>query len=212
MRNIPFICIFVSFAALMQEEAAEETGGDVAAQVQAALAQFSHEPACNEVVKTATAFSQKEKKVKIASKKTIRASALLPLLRFSITKNLEYDESVTLVEDDDTALKIYTDDDLKFKITLQWDLASLVFNTSEPSVISREQAEAKWKLELKQTVIQVYYQRRKLQVLLLIMGDSLPPETIVEWSLQIEELAALLDALTGDWFSGETEKRKKKKQ
>lgn len=212
MKNLPFICVFVSFSALLQEEAAEKTAIDVPAQVEAALAQFSYEPACSEVIKAAAACSEKEKKVKIASKKTIRASALLPLLRFSITKNLEYDESVSLVEDDNTTLKIYTDDDLKFKITLQWDLASLVFNSSEPSVISREQAEAKWKLEMKQTIIQIYHHRRKLQVLLLIMGDNIAPENAIEWMLQIEELTALLDALTGDWFSEEIEKRKQKKK
>lgn len=176
-----------------------------------ALSQFDHEPGCGEVVKKALAAAGKDKKIKIPSTKAIRASALLPMVRVSVTKNLEYDESLSLVEDDDTALKIYTDDDLKLRVTLQWDLSSLAFNPAEGQMAAKALSEAQWKMELSKSVVEIYHLRKKLMVLLVIMGQGLPLETAVEWSMKVDELTALLDALTGDWFSTEVEKRKASK-
>lgn len=195
--------MLVSLPALLQEGAS--------AKVKKALDHYAHEPGCGEVVKKVLKEAEKDRKVKIPSTKCIRASALLPVFRFSITKNLEYDESLSLLKDDDSTLKIYTDDDLKLKFTFQWDLSSLVFSSSETPVIAKEQSEAKWKLEIKTMVVEIYHMRKKLQVLLHVMSDSLPVETCVEWSLKLEELTALLDSLTGNWFSKEIKKRKKKK-
>lgn len=204
MNSTLLLVLVASFPVFFQQ--------DVASKVKKALKHHSYEPACSEVVKKAVAFSKNEKKAKIPSTKTLRASALLPLFRFSVTKNMEYDESFNLLEADDSTLKIYTDDDLKLKFTVQWDLAALVFNSSETSVIAKEQAEAKWLMEIKKTVVEIYHFRKKLQVLLYLTSDALPLETAVEWSLKLEELTAMLDALTGDWFSHEVKKRKKKKK
>jgi hypothetical protein len=182
---------------------------DVAAGIQAALDFYGYEPACSEVVKKVLKAA-KGKKVTLPSTKAIHASALLPLLRVSVTKNLEYDESLSLEQQDDAALKIYTDNDLQLKITVQWDLAALVFNGSESAVVAKAQAEAKWKMQVVQTVVEIYHLRRKLQVLLFLLGGTLPVETQTEWTLKVQELTALLDALSGDWFSEEAEARRKK--
>lgn len=181
---------------------------DGAGVLASALDQFDDEPACSEVVEKAVETAAKSKKSKLPSTKTIRASALLPLVRVSVSKNLEYDESLSLVEEDDTALKIYTDDDLKLKITLQWDLSALVFNSSEGQIAAKALSEAQWKMETAKTVVEIYHMRKKLMALLLILGQGLPLETAVEWSMKVEELTALLDVFTGDWFTSEAEKRK----
>jgi len=182
---------------------------DVAAGIQAALDHYGYEPACSEVVKKVLKAT-KGKKVTLPSTKAIHASALLPLLRVSVTKNLEYDESLSLEQQEDAALKIYTDDDLQLKITVQWDLAALVFNGAESAVVAKAQAEAKWKMQVVQTVVEIYHLRRKLQVLLFLLGGTLPVETQTEWTLKVQELTALLDVLSGDWFSEEAEARRKK--
>ena len=57
----------------------------------------------------------------------------------------------------------------------------------------------------------IYHLRKKLLALLLIMGQGLPLETAVEWSMKVDELTAMLDALTDDWFTLEAEKRKAEK-
>jgi hypothetical protein len=197
-------CVMLSF--LFQ--AASTGDADPASALASALDQFDHEPSCSEVVKKAVETAGKNKKNKLPSTKAIRASALLPLVRVSLTKNLEYDESLSLVQEEDAALKIYTDDDLKLKITLQWDLAALVFNPSEGQMAAKALSEAQWKLETTKAVVEIYHLRKKLMALLLIMGQGLPMETAVDWAMKVEELTALLDALTDDWFTREAEKRK----
>lgn len=184
---------------------------DAAGALASALSQFDHEPACSEVVKKSLERAGKNIKIKLPSTKAIRASALLPMVRVSLTKNLEYDESLSLVQEDDAALKIYTDDDLKLKVTLQWDLSALAFNPDEGQMAAKALSQAQWKMELTKSVVEIYHHRKKLMVLLLMMGQELPQETAVEWSLKVEELTALLDALTGDWFSTEAKKRKAEK-
>jgi hypothetical protein len=184
---------------------------DAAGALAAALAQFDHEPTCSEVVKKVKETAGKNKKIKLPSTKSIRASALLPLVRVSVTKNLEYDESLSLVQEDDASLKIYTDDDLKLKVTLQWDLSALVFNSSEGTMAAKALSEAQWKMETTKAVVEIYHLRKKLMALLLIMGQGLPLETAVDWSMKVDELTAMLDALTDDWFTLEAEKRNAEK-
>ena len=203
--NTPLaLALMTSLPFLMQEE--------VAQKVKEALDHYAYEPACSEVVEKVLKLAQKEKKTKIPSTKAMHASALLPVVGFSLSKNLGYDESLSLVEQDDSTLKIYTNDDLKLKVTLQWDFSQLVFSSAESQVIAKAQAEAKWKLELKTSIIELFHARKKLLVLLYLMAGSVPPETVIEWTLKAEELTALLDALTADWFTKEIKKRKKKKE
>lgn len=181
---------------------------DAAGTLASALSQFDHEPACSEVVKKTLETVVKDKKNKLPSTKAIRASALLPMVRVSLTKNLEYDESFSVEQENDAALKIYTDDDLKLKVTLQWDLSALAFNPAEGQMAAKALSQAQWKMELIKSAVEVYHLRKKLMVLLLVMGQGLPVEAAVEWTMKVEELTALLDALTGGWFSPEVEKRK----
>jgi hypothetical protein len=203
--STPLSLILASSLTLLMQD-------DVAEKVREALDHYSYEPSCSEVVGKVLKLARKENKTKIPSTKAMHASALLPVVGLSLAKNLGYDQSLSLLEQDDSTLKIYTNDDFKLKVTLQWDLSSLVFSSAESQVIAKAQVEAKWKLELKKSIVEIYHARKKLQVLLFILAGSVPPETVVEWTLKVEELTSLLDALTADWFSEEIQKRKKKKE
>jgi len=186
--------------------------GSAAQRVQEALARHAHEPGCAEVVAEAQKTAAKGKKAKVPSVKALHASALLPLVRVTLTKDLGYDETFAVVPGSDTTMKVYTDDSLELKVTAQWDLSALVYNPAESALIAQAAAEEKARLELAQLAVGAYHQRKKLLVMLDLFGESAPPETALDWRVRADELTALLDALTAGWFTAESKKRLAKKK
>lgn len=172
-------------------------------KINEAIKNFSYEPECTEVVKKVLKKFQQGSKVKIPSTFRMRASSILPTVRFSTTKSLEYDQTLEAIEQDNAAIKIYTDDDLRLKITLQWNLASLIFHPSEASIIGKQQSAEKMKLELTERVMEIYHRRKKLQILIYLMKDMVKEQKLVQWMIELKTLTSMLNTLTDGWFKEE---------
>jgi len=181
-------------------------------KIKDAMEKFSYEPTCNEVVQKTIQVIKKNKKAKVPSSKTIHLSALLPTVSLQLGKNLGYDETMNLMDETNATLKIYSSDDLKFKVTVEWNLSSLVFDPSEIQASARAQSEENFYIQIKKEIIEIYYTRKKFLALLYVLGESISQETIVDWKIKIDELTSLLDSYTENWFSNESQKRKNKKK
>ena len=182
----------------VEAQAGQADAGDAAAE---ALASLAWEPDCASTVQAALEASGGA----LAGKKPLgraRLAALLPLVRFTVEKSLGQDKQ--LDQDGEGSLDITLDsaDDLKIRGYLEWDLSGLVFAPAEPSVAARLQDEAEWRVDLAGQVVAAFHERKKLKVLLSI-GAVTDPASVVEVELRVAEMTALLDALTGGWYSAE---------
>lgn len=76
-----------------------------------------------------------------------------------------------------------------------WNLPNLLFNPEELDVSSLMMAQK----DVINTVTQLYYERRRVQVQLLAQPPS-DPAARIQLQMRIEELTARLSGLTGGWF------------
>lgn len=102
--------------------------------------------------------------------------------------------AVPQIEDADT------DKDNVYQVTLKWRLDDLVMSSERIRVISESQDVVKLRDKVLRQVTQIFFDRRRLQVeLLLSPGGDLRSQ--VEDEIRLMELTAELDALTGGQFS-----------
>ena len=81
------------------------------------------------------------------------------------------------------------------KARLSWNLPNLLFNPEELDVSSLMMAQK----DVINTVTQLYYERRRVQVQLLAAPPR-DPVARIQLEMRIEELTARLSGLTGGWF------------
>jgi hypothetical protein len=106
----------------------------------------------------------------------------------------EAGDAVPQIEDADT------DKDNVYQVTLKWRLDDLVMSSERIRVISESQDVVKLRDKVLRQVTQIFFDRRRLQVeLLLSPGGDLRSQ--VEDEIRLMELTAELDALTGGQFS-----------
>jgi hypothetical protein len=106
----------------------------------------------------------------------------------------EAGDAVAQIEDADT------DKDNVYQVTLKWRLDDLVMSSERIRVISEAQDVVKLRDKVLRQVTQIFFDRRRLQVeLLLSPGGDLRSQ--VEDEIRLMELTAELDALTGGQFS-----------
>ena len=99
----------------------------------------------------------------------------------------------------------YIRQEWRIKGEVEWDLSRVVFNPDELRVLRENTVLVKLREDLLNRVTRSYFERRQLQVELMIR----PPvdvSEVVRIRLRIQELTAELDALTGGWFSRKLEK------
>ncbi len=85
--------------------------------------------------------------------------------------------------------------DVGWDVQLSWDLADIVWNSDQTSIDSRSKLLTELRDDILNQATRIFYERRRLQIQKIQQGDS------VDVQLRIEELTALLDALTGGEFS-----------
>ncbi|MDD5084791.1 MAG: hypothetical protein PHE61_01965 [Candidatus Omnitrophica bacterium] len=91
-------------------------------------------------------------------------------------------------------------------VGLQWDLADLIWSSSQTSIDSREKLMVELRDEILSEVTRLYFERRRV-LIQLILGRPEDIRECLELSLRLEELTAHIDALTGGYLSRELEKR-----
>jgi hypothetical protein len=128
-----------------------------------------------------------------------RLAGLVPQLSVRALRSIERDQGVTSSAASDR-LEIDLGNDLLFEVRAGWELSRLVFDPAELRA-AREGARLRLDVtNLETEVTRLYYQRRRAQVDMLLT----PPADAAEAArrrLELEELGAQLDALTGGALS-----------
>lgn len=104
-----------------------------------------------------------------------------------------------------------------FVVGAVWELGDLLYNPDEIGISKEARALAELRDDLLKEVTQTYFRRRHLQIDLFIDQEELKSAEIglkekmqlaqkqFRMQLELEELSAQLDALTGGWFSKQIE-------
>lgn len=104
----------------------------------------------------------------------------------------------TTKADDDTLMR--GQDTIDWDITLSWDLGELIWNDDQTSIDVRSRLLVEMREDILDQVTKLYFERLRVKSELnnLSIEDR---KKRFEKELRLEELTALLDGLTGDYFS-----------
>ncbi len=131
-----------------------------------------------------------------------RWAGLLPHLSVNVGRTFARDEGLLLQVDASNNLRVHTGDSLYLGVRASWDLDRLVFHTSELRADREVARVARERSALAGRVAHVYYQRRRAQLELLLKPPTTRADVVLR-QLDIAELSATLDELTGGWFGDE---------
>jgi len=89
---------------------------------------------------------------------------------------------------------------LGWDVSLSWDLGDLVWNPDETSVDNRSKLMVELREDILNEATRLYFERRRLQMQMMQTPDG-EARAGLEMQMRIDELTALIDALTGGEFS-----------
>ena len=192
------------------------TPGVASAQsVDEVMASFAGEPTILEVQEAAAAYAQIDQGVMEGWSTRASLAALLPDVRVQyqrrVEDDLQMDDDQDLEVDElgdlvltDVARDVRTDDDTQSDIRIQGDfeLNELVWNPDLLRVSKEIRDVVELREDILTTVTTLFFERRRAQVQLQLSPPSDPLERLRR-ELEIQELTASIDALTGGWFSAQ---------
>ena len=184
-----------------------------AQSVEEVLARFDAEPTIIEVQEAAAAYAQIDEAVMDRWSARANAAAILPDLtveyRRYVDDDIQRDDDQDLNVDEngdlvlaDMERDIRTEDDEEQRLIIQGDfeLNELIWNPDLLRISKERRDLVELREDVLTSVTSLYFERRRAQVQLLLN----PPTDTVERlrrELEIQELTASIDALTGGWFS-----------
>ena len=87
-------------------------------------------------------------------------------------------------------------------VSLSWDLADIVWSTDQTSIDSRSKLMVELREDILDQVTRLYFERRRVQVDLLAAVSLMPdPRWAMDKQLRVDELTAMIDALTDGEFT-----------
>lgn len=89
--------------------------------------------------------------------------------------------------------------DLGWDVSMSWDLADVIWSDTQLSIDSRAKLMVDLRDDILDQVTRLYFERRRVQMELA--SEELDEWMFMEKEMRIEELTALIDALTGGEFS-----------
>lgn len=191
--------------------AVKRAGGKKYEDVDAVLAEFSGEPDIRAVQAMAQDYSMTRPDLVQNWLKASKRAFLLPSMSLTYRKELDLAERDEWA-DIDTETKTWQNEwerredtvtgenDDTYQVSLRWRLDKLVMSSEQIRVISESQDVVKLRDKVLDEVTRLYFDRRRLQVELLLnpAGDL---KRQIEDALRLQEMSANLDALTGGAFS-----------
>lgn len=210
MRALKTVSMVISVAvALTALLAAPAVAQAPNAKAQELLKRFEGEPNVNQVQRVALDYAQLHPEMFEAMRSRTRTRGLLPQVTVRVTQDSDdVNRGVTSFSLDDTnrslAEKVSATETryelLQLTGQARWELGDLVFSRNEPAVVRENRFAAKERQKLLQLVTQLYFERRRAQLdLLLSPPAEAGARALAE--LKIAQLTAELDALSGGRFS-----------
>jgi hypothetical protein len=191
--------------------AIKRAGGKKYGSVDEVLAEFSGEPDIRAVQAMAQEYSMTRPDLVQNWLKASKRAFLLPSMSLTYRKELDLAERDEWA-DADSNTKAWQDEwerredtvtgenDDTYQVSLRWRLDKLVMSSEQIRVISESQDVVKLRDKVLDEVTRLYFDRRRLQVDLLLnpVGDL---KKQLEDELRLQEMTANLDALTGGTYS-----------
>jgi photosystem II stability/assembly factor-like uncharacterized protein len=164
------------------------------------LRTFSDEPTILEVQEAAISYAQVHPGKIEKWHRQAQWAALMPdiHLGWDTDDNIELDRGGT--QDPDTF--IFGPEERSWDVSLNWDLAKLIWNDDQTSIDTRSRLLVQLRDQILDQVNRIYFERRRLQTELLL-GEEAPFTKRLERELRLSELTARLDGLTGGIYSAE---------
>ena len=162
------------------------------------LANFTYEPTIAQVRDAAIRYAEVHP-AKIASWRTqARLRAIVPKIMMTADSNLTDFRHWDSGTNPDSLLRGERDIDWATNIT--WELGDLIWSDDQTSIDVRSKLMVELRNDLLDDVTRTYFERRRLQVALLTSPPS-DQQTLLDKELRVQELTALIDGLTGGYFS-----------
>src|SRR5262249_50388341 len=129
-----------------------------------------------------------------------RIAPTLPQFSAQADRILQHDETLDQQAGAADKQAVNTHDDLRLRFRAQWDMSEWLFNPLELRGAAEADDIAQLREDLLTAVTKVYFERRRLQVE-LVLEPSSDLATAIKQELRLQELTATLDAYTGSKFS-----------
>jgi len=172
------------------------------ADARATLDDFSHEPTIGQVQHEAVRYNDVEADKIRRWQRQASLRALLP--SFNLDHDRKHDTYVSSIGSTTNPNfdRIVRADDPsnRWGYSLTWQLGDLIWNNDQTSIDVRSRLTLQLRDDLLNEVTRTYFERRRLQ-LELLNSPPTDPKVQLEKQLRLDELTAILDGLTGGWFS-----------
>lgn len=180
----------------LPESPPDRSEADPGQLISAALASLPAEPSLESLEDAALHYLDAHPEAVARWLSAPRRAALLPEVRLVADFDQERDESLDRYQDDPDRWGADTDKDLGFQLSLTWRLSHLIYSPDQARTHSVLVDRAQRREGVLTTLIRAYYERRKLQVRLLVAppGD---PMAYLDLASRRDELTSLINALTG---------------
>jgi hypothetical protein len=172
------------------------------------LGSFKEEPEVREVQEMVLSYSKTDPSYVDAWLRASVTAAWLPELQLTYDYDNGYDRDYNYLTSLDDGFTGAADAEIEgsgvdlqhgVQVRAKWELDKLVMSSERIRVISEAQDVVKLRDKVLEEVTRLYFDRRRLQVdMLLTEGDA---KTQLKNELRLQELTAQLDAYTGGRFS-----------
>lgn len=171
------------------------------------LAEFATEPSIQNVHDWSMSYTRTNPEMVDGWMRASRNAYLLPKVNLKYKKDLDFSDTNRYEEDlEDPGVYTpydYSDafgNDDEYEVKLEWRLDKLVMSSERIRVINEGQDVVKLRDKVLDEVTRIYFDRRRLQVELLLNPPTNLREQIKD-ELRLQELSAGIDAYTGGRFS-----------
>ena len=169
-------------------------------QVDKVLARFSGEPTVREVQNAAMDYASVQPHILQANFRNARLTKLLPRTRIRVDRQFDDDRDININAAGERTVGIDTDDDTNYTIQADFKFDELLMSSDKIRVIRENARLVELRDDLLDEVTKLYFDRRRLQVRLLLSPAG-SVEKRVQDQLRLQELTAQIDALTGGFLT-----------
>jgi hypothetical protein len=171
------------------------------------LARFESEPEVREVQAMVLEYSKTDPRYIDEWLRASKNSAWLPevSVRYDYDQGYAYDWVYDVNPEGELDAEDI-DNDHGVSVTAKWKFDRLVMSSDRIRVISETQDIVKLRDKVLDTVTRLYFDRRRLQIDILLAGGG-DLKTQVKNEMRLQELTAQIDAYTGGRFSARIQKK-----
>jgi hypothetical protein len=208
MKTAATVLVFLAAAVRGAPARAQETAEDPPPmrRVEEALARLPDEPSLSALERAALRRADADPDSVRRLATAVHAAAVLPVIKLSVDRDVSRDESLDRYQDDPDRWGADTGRGVGMSASAEWDLGEIVFDPDEVRVYDLLGDRADRREALLTLLVGTYFERRQLMLTELLLPASSAEEAIAR-RVRIDELTAVIDALTGGVLSRNLKRR-----